>query len=171
LAFLLFLGLFRFVFRFEKVFYLIQFLFFAIFFFLIFKEISKFIFNWLLCFFSLFLYFLMVLFEKGEKNLVEEEVTAVPLDWGHAPHQEGALEHQVDGEGVAQGVDQGVSQELQDGEDPEDDPVPQPGRGLLRAAGEDSFEWAEGGVDDAHEGAGDEGVEVHGESEEIEQSQ
>ena len=72
LAFLLFLGLFRFVFGFEKVFYLIQFLFFAVFFFLIFKEISKFIFNWLLCFFSLFLYFLMVLFEKGEKNLKQK---------------------------------------------------------------------------------------------------
>ena len=119
----------------------------------------------------------MELFQTGPQDchvlshLVEEEVAAVPLDWSHAPHQEGALEHQVDGEGVAQWVDQGVGEELQDGEDPEDDPVPQPGRGLLGAAGEDGFEGAEGWVDDAHQGAGDQGVEVHRESEEVEQSQ
>jgi len=103
----------------------------------------------------------MVLFEKGKKNLVEEEVAAVPLGWDHAPDQEGALEDQVEGEGVAQGVEQRVSEQLQDGEDPEDDPVPQPGRGLVGTAGEDSFERGESWVDDAHEGAGDESVEVH----------
>ena len=94
-------------------------------------------------------------------HLVEEEVTAVPFDWDHAPDQEGALEDQVEGEGVAQGVQQGVGQELQEGEDPEDDPVPQPGRRLVCAAGEDSLERGESWVDDAHQGAGDESVEVH----------
>ena len=43
---------------------------------------------------------------------------------------------------------------------------------LFRCPREDSFEWGEGGVDDPHQGPGDERVEVHvgvqGEREELE---
>ena len=61
------------------------------------------------------------------------------------------------------GVDYRVEEELQQGEDAEHHPVAHPGGGRLRGPVEDRLEGHEGGVDHAHQRAGDEGVQVHGE--------
>ena len=59
-------------------------------------------------------------------------------------------------------VDDWVQEELHEGEDSEDDPVPQPSPGTLRRPVEDRLERHEGGVDHPDQGAGDECVQVHG---------
>ena len=64
--------------------------------------------------------------------MIEEDIAPIPLDWQHAPDQEEALHHQVGGEGVHERVDQRVREELQDGEDPENHPVAEPGYRLER---------------------------------------
>ena len=71
-------------------------------------------------------------------------------------------------------VDERVTDELQEWEDPEDDPVPQPGHWLVWGAWQDGLQGGEGGVDHAHQGPGHEGVHVHqegGEREEPSQAQ
>ena len=110
--------------------------------------------------------------------LVEQEIWPIPWDWEHAPHQEQTLHYQVGREGVTEDrdddpddskiddsperVDDGVQEELHEGEDSEDDPVPQPSPGTLRRPVEDRLEGHEGGVDHPDQGAGDECVQVHG---------
>ena len=59
-------------------------------------------------------------------------------------------------------VDDWVQEELHEGEDSEDDPVPQPSPGTLRRPVEDRLEGHEGRVDHPDQGAGDECVQVHG---------
>jgi len=85
---------------------------FAIFFLVTFKEISKFLFQWLFGFIGLILYFLVMLLEKWEKNLVEQEIWSIPRDWEHAPHQKQTLHHQVGGEGVTDGIYKRIKEEF-----------------------------------------------------------